>query len=230
MPWEGNTRGQGAIVSQALARHAARSVEGQTGRPSDWQPCLRKAEEAPAGPSAGELGWTVAAVDGDAGLIALYSSLAQKAGAARFWSLNRGDQALERLASDPPDVLLMELILPRLDGLALLEKLAETGALRHTRVMVISSSLRLLDLKPCLLKLGVTEILTKPFEPFRLVTHLMSQRLAFEAAFERARKHLEEAKRLGMEPTSDHNLMRGMPSPAGGPNPRRSAELPFVQM
>lgn len=184
------------------------------------------------------LGWTVAAVDGDPGISSLYHSLARRAGADRFWSLNRGDLALEKLASDPPDVLLMELILPRVDGLSLLEKLAETGALRHTRVIVLSSCRLLPELKDTLQRLGVDLVVGKPFEPFRLVTHLLSLRMAFEAAFERARLQLEEAQRLGQTHAAHEVLgetagtvaqLSGVSlNPIG--TPRRPTQLPFVVM
>jgi len=210
------------------------TVERASGNPAEVTHSASDRSTLPQG-----LGWTVAAVDGDPGIIALYHSLARRAGADRFWSLNRGDVALEKLASDPPDVLLMELILPRVDGMSLLEKLAETGALRHTRVIVISSCRLLPELKDTLHRLGVEQVVGKPFEPFRLVTHLLSLRMAFEGAFERARLQLEEAQRLGQNIQLQPELSESGPasmrpsSVAVQPEPttpRRPTQLPFVVM
>ena len=47
----------------------------------------------------------------------------------------RGDEALERFPTSGAEVLLTELLLPGLDGLSLLRRLRERGALRHAVVL-----------------------------------------------------------------------------------------------
>jgi len=47
----------------------------------------------------------------------------------------RGDEALERFPTSGAEVLLTELLLPGLDGLSLLRRLREAGALRHAVVL-----------------------------------------------------------------------------------------------
>lgn len=162
------------------------------------------------------LEWTVAALDGDGGVLALYEQLARQAGAARFWSSQHGGTGLERLKERLPDVLLLELCLPGMDGLTLLERLRADEGLQHMHVVVISSSPQLKGLRPQLQALGVEEVLSKPFDPFRLLTHLVAQRALFQQALERV-----------MAQQAQGRLGKGSPQAPGTVQVRRG-ELPFV--
>ena len=52
---------------------------------------------------------------------------------------NNGDQLLERLADDPVDLLLLDIMMPGADGLQLLERVKGDPQLRHLPVLMISS-------------------------------------------------------------------------------------------
>lgn len=71
-----------------------------------------------------------------------------------------GRQALARVAEHQPDVILLNLFLPKLDGLAVLDELRARGVLEHVPVLVITGSMtpaRVIRAK------GARGVLRKPF-------------------------------------------------------------------
>jgi two-component system, cell cycle response regulator len=91
-----------------------------------------------------------------------------------------GLRALEVMASSPVDVVLLDLLMPELDGYATLERLSADEALRHIPVIVITAVDELDSVVRCI-ELGATDYLPKPFEPAilraRLAASLAGKRL-----------------------------------------------------
>jgi CheY-like chemotaxis protein len=91
-----------------------------------------------------------------------------------------GLQALEILAEAPVDVVLLDLLMPELDGYATLERLRADDALRHVPVIVVTAVDELDSVVRCI-ELGATDYLPKPFEPAilraRLAASLAGKRL-----------------------------------------------------
>jgi CheY-like chemotaxis protein len=91
-----------------------------------------------------------------------------------------GLRALEVMASSPVDVVLLDLLMPELDGYATLERLRADEALRHIPVIVITAVDELDSVVRCI-ELGATDYLPKPFEPAilraRLTASLAGKRL-----------------------------------------------------
>jgi DNA-binding response OmpR family regulator len=81
-----------------------------------------------------------------------------------------GQHALEQVHAECPDVLVLHLSMPRLDGLQVLEVLRRE---RHTdlRVIVISSSRQADDVKKAI-SLGARDYIVKPFNPLTLLTRV----------------------------------------------------------
>jgi two-component system cell cycle response regulator len=75
-----------------------------------------------------------------------------------------GLRALEVMASSPVDVVLLDLLMPELDGYGTLERLRADEALRHVPVIVITAVDELDSVVRCI-ELGATDYLPKPFEP-----------------------------------------------------------------
>src|SRR4029077_20478555 len=50
-----------------------------------------------------------------------------------------GEQALEHATDNPPDIIFLDIRLPKMDGLAVLEKLRETEGTRHVPVVILSN-------------------------------------------------------------------------------------------
>jgi CheY-like chemotaxis protein len=78
-----------------------------------------------------------------------------------------GRQALERLGARPYDLVLLDVLMPELDGFAVLEAIKGTPALRDIPVIMISA----LDEMPSIVRCiehGAEDFLHKPFDPVLL--------------------------------------------------------------
>jgi len=74
-----------------------------------------------------------------------------------------GLRALEIMAETPVDVVLLDLLMPELDGYGTLERLRADDALRHIPVIVITAVDELDSVVRCI-ELGATDYLPKPFD------------------------------------------------------------------
>lgn len=84
-----------------------------------------------------------------------------------------GRVALEILAAEPIDVVLLDLVMPELDGYQTLAAIKANPALDHVPVIVISGVEELDSVIRCIQD-GATDYLTKPFEPALLRARLES--------------------------------------------------------
>ena len=109
-------------------------------------------------------------VDDDLDLNDILSTFGKKRG-YEVSCAHRGDQALELAKSERPDVILLDVQLPGLDGRDVMAKLAESGMLEQTIVIFVtardSQSDRLLGLE-----LGAVEYEIKPLHYGRLFDKL----------------------------------------------------------
>ena len=71
-----------------------------------------------------------------------------------------GEQALEMATSNPPDIVFLDIRLPKMDGLAVLEKLRETENTKQVPVVILSNYSER-ELVERGLKLGALEYLIK---------------------------------------------------------------------
>jgi two-component system response regulator BaeR len=79
-----------------------------------------------------------------------------------------GESALARMVDDPPDLTLLDVMLPKLDGMAVLEQ-----ARRHTAHPVIMVTARIEELDRLLgLELGADDYVCKPFSPREVVARV----------------------------------------------------------
>lgn len=93
-----------------------------------------------------------------------------------------GREALQRLAQAPPvDLVLLDLMMPDLDGFGVLSALAQDGRLRELPVVVVSGLDEMDGVLRCL-EAGASDFLPKPVEGallrVRLAAALASRRLA----------------------------------------------------
>jgi len=82
-----------------------------------------------------------------------------------------GPEALEVLAEDPPEVMILDIMMPGMDGFEVLTSLRQQGLSPATRVVIMTCRTSERDhLRGW--ELGADEYLTKPFEPEVLATRL----------------------------------------------------------
>lgn len=73
-----------------------------------------------------------------------------------------GQQALEALASRTIDVVLLDVLMPEMDGYATLERIKQDPALRHIPVIMVSAVDEMDSVLRCI-EMGATDYLPKPF-------------------------------------------------------------------
>lgn len=107
-----------------------------------------------------------------------------------------GQEALEMLVDDPPEAMVLDLMMPRVDGHAVLRTRGEQDLAPDTRIVVLTAKSDPSDAVWCW-KLGADEFVNKPVDPEELSrdVQLLLKRTPAE---NRARREegLAEAERL----------------------------------
>ncbi|MDQ3865845.1 MAG: response regulator, partial [Actinomycetota bacterium] len=105
----------------------------------------------------------------------------------RVTTAENGRQALEMLRADSFDVVLLDVVMPEMDGYAVLEEIQSDGSLRRLPVIMISALDEIESVVRCI-ELGAEDYLSKPFDPVLL-------RARINAGLTKKRLHeLEEAR------------------------------------
>lgn len=104
---------------------------------------------------------TVLVVDDEFAMLWVLESLLHDEGYATRTASN-GQEALERIAEQRPDLILTDVMMPRLSGLELAQRLADHPELRRVPVVLMSSMSR--DAVEAKLPLDGRAFLRKPFE------------------------------------------------------------------
>lgn len=78
-----------------------------------------------------------------------------------------GQRALNLLRAQAFDVVLLDLVMPKLDGYQVLERMKVDDALRHIPIIVISGTEDVSNVVRCI-EMGAADYLTKPFDPVLL--------------------------------------------------------------
>jgi adenylate cyclase len=99
-----------------------------------------------------------------------------------------GREALERMRRGPVDLVLLDIMMPELDGYGVLEELRTDTALREIPVVMISALEDINSVVRCI-ELGATDYLTKPFNPVLLKARI-------DNCIEKARYKAQEAAHL----------------------------------
>ena len=82
-----------------------------------------------------------------------------------------GAEALERLAADRPDLVLLDVMMPGMDGPTTLAKMRETEAGQHLPVIFMTARTQRSDVESYL-ELGAIGVIAKPFEPMTLADEI----------------------------------------------------------
>ena len=107
-----------------------------------------------------------------------------------------GDEAVQKMEELDPELVVLDVMMPKLDGWEVLRELRRRGIRRKTRVIMLTAKSTERDFVTGW-KLGVDDYMTKPFEPEELAlivneTLMMSS----EQIQERRKNELEKANLL----------------------------------
>ena len=84
---------------------------------------------------------------------------------------NNGEECLAKAASDPPDVILLDCMMPKLDGYETCRRLKQDPSLRHIPVIFLTAKAQETEVKKGL-SLGAVGYLIKPFNPMSLAAEI----------------------------------------------------------
>jgi len=79
-----------------------------------------------------------------------------------------GVEGLEALRTSPPDVVILDIMMPKLDGMRVMDELKADERLRSIPVILLSAKATSLDIDLGM-KAGAADYVTKPFDPIDLV-------------------------------------------------------------
>lgn len=88
-------------------------------------------------------------------------------------SANNGQEALNRVQSEPPDLVLLDIMMPVIDGFEVLTRMKSNPVTRDIPVIVISANNNLQSVVKGI-QLGAEDYLPKPFEPVLLHARISS--------------------------------------------------------
>jgi adenylate cyclase len=132
-----------------------------------------------------------------------------KLGIQNILEAENGVQALEVSISTPPDLMLLDMEMPELDGLGVLEEMSKKASDAKFPVIVVSGAEQIEKTIKCI-ELGAEDYLPKPFDPVLLKARIFSslEKKRLKDLEARQLQQLEEEKQLlEMEQMKTEKLM-----------------------
>lgn len=83
-----------------------------------------------------------------------------------------GSEALEILKTQIPDAVLLDIMMPNVDGYQTLTQIRENDSLQHTKVVFLTAKNKASDIEKGL-QLGADKYLTKPFSVKKIISEIL---------------------------------------------------------
>jgi two-component system alkaline phosphatase synthesis response regulator PhoP len=84
-----------------------------------------------------------------------------------------GEQALQRVREDKPDLVILDIMMPKLDGYETCRIIKSDEATKHIPVILLTAKGREIDQKLGE-EVGASDYITKPFSPTKLIERVQS--------------------------------------------------------
>ena len=83
-----------------------------------------------------------------------------------FWvySAQDGEEGLELVKRDKPDILISDMLMPKIHGVDLCKKVKESHELKHTRVILMSAVYKKIAYKDLIRESGADDFMEKPVD------------------------------------------------------------------
>ena len=116
---------------------------------------------------------TIAVIEDDETIRTLLQTLLKNAGFTSVRTAERGDTGFDLVRRHKPDLVLLDLMLPGLDGLSVCRRIRETPALAQTRILMLTAKSEDADIVRGL-ELGADDYVTKPFSRSVLLARIQA--------------------------------------------------------
>ena len=110
---------------------------------------------------------TIMLVDDEPVMLEIVQALLEEEGYRHFISVEDSTQAVAKLVDTNPDMLLLDLDMPQVDGFQVLQRVRELDDFAHLPIIILTASENP-DNKLKALELGATDFLSKPVDPSEL--------------------------------------------------------------
>ena len=107
-------------------------------------------------------------VDDEIANVLVAKKLLQQAGYSDFETTTDSTRAYELVLATGPDVILLDINMPEVSGIEILQKIRANRATRHLPVLILTANSKS-DVKLMCLEMGATDFLIKPVDPMELV-------------------------------------------------------------
>jgi putative two-component system response regulator len=138
--------------------------------------------------------------------IKVICKLLKMAGYTNFTTTTDPTQAIELIRGEKPDVLLLDIVMPKVSGMEILRRLSADPALMRMPVIILTATSDL-ETKHQALLLGATDFLNKPADFTELFARVRNA-LAAKAYHDRLADHAEELERQVQERTAELTISR----------------------
>ena len=107
-------------------------------------------------------------------------------GSYRVSLFERGQEALEQMRLEPPDLVLLDINMPQMDGYTVFKRMRDSSELKKIPVIFLTADTKQ-ESEILGFEMGAMDYITKPFAPL-----IMQSRIARILELEDLRKHLEQ--------------------------------------
>jgi CheY-like chemotaxis protein len=114
---------------------------------------------------------TVLLIDDEENICEIVQVCLEMFGNWKATTARSGEEALAALTTDQPDVIILDVMMPNMDGLTVLKQLKETPQLANIPVVLLTARADLTEPQK-LLQLGVQGAIAKPFDPTKLADQI----------------------------------------------------------
>jgi CheY-like chemotaxis protein len=120
-------------------------------------------------------------IDDETNLVLVIQVCLQKLGGWTVISAESGAEGLRKAEVEQPDAILLDVMMPDLDGLAVLERLRANLRTQHIPVILLTAKMQSAH-KNEYARLDIAGVLAKPFNPIELASHVATL-LGWESPF-----------------------------------------------
>lgn len=111
--------------------------------------------------------WRILVVDDDPDILTICRVGLERVSGCEVETVTSGREALERAQAFHPDVILLDVMMPEMDGVATAERLRQSGTMRDVPVVFLTAKSPAYRSEGSLLR-GAAGVIKKPFDPMTL--------------------------------------------------------------